>query len=306
MKLLTFRPPRARADRFGALLSDGKVLDLNAVQSTRGMPRTLFACIQGGEKALAKVAEAVQRAEQALAAGQLPENTIALEDITLRPPLVPGKIMAVGKNYSDHAAELGGVAYTRPSGFIKNTNTLIADGETVRKPSWTDTLDYENELAVVIGDDCEQVPAEEAYDHVFGYTIMVDMSARETQFAERKEGNIMIGKNFPTAAPLGPWIVTKDEIPDPHNLHLTTRVNGEVRQDANTGTQIHKIPQQIAWYSHAGFQAGDIVSTGTPAGVAAGYKGEGSWYLKHGDVLECEIENIGKLTNTISSRKRRA
>ncbi len=306
MKLLTFRPPRGRTDHFGALLSNGKVLDISALKRGRGMPKTLLACIQGGAKALGNVAQAVAAAEQQLAAGQLPAEMVALADVTLRPPVVPGKIMAVGKNYSDHAAEVGGVAYSRPSGFIKHVDTVIADGETVRKPAWTDTLDYENELAVVIADNCEQVPAEEAYDHVFGYTIMVDMSARETQYAERKEGNIMIGKNFPTAAPLGPWIVTRDEIPDPHNLHLTTRVNGEVRQDANTGMQIHKIPQQIAWYSHAGFQAGDIVSTGTPSGVAAGYKGEGSWYLKHGDVLECEIEKIGKLTNTISSRKRRA
>jgi 2-keto-4-pentenoate hydratase/2-oxohepta-3-ene-1,7-dioic acid hydratase in catechol pathway len=305
MKLLTFRPPRARTNRFGALLSDGKVLDLNAAQSGRGMPRTLLACIQGGEKALAKIAEAVKAAEQALAAGRFPENVVALADVTLRPPLIPGKIMAVGKNYSDHAAEVGGVAYTRPNGFIKLTNTVIANGEAIRKPGWTEKLDYENELAVVIADDCEEVAPEDAYHHVFGYTIMVDMSARDVQYAERKEGNIMIGKNFPTAAPLGPWVVTKDEIPDPHNLRLTTRVNGEVRQDANTGMQIYKIPQQIEWYSHAGFQAGDVISTGTPAGVAAGYKGEGSWYLKHGDVLECEIEKIGKLTNTISSRRRR-
>lgn len=306
MKLLTFRPPRARADRFGALLPDGKVLDLNAAQSGRGIPRTLLACIQGGEKALAQIAGALQAAEQVQATGGYPENVFALSDVTLRPPLIPGKIMAVGKNYSDHAAEVGGVAYSRPAGFIKHVDTVIADGETVRKPGWTETLDYENELAVVIADDCEEVAAEDALNHVFGYTIMADMSARDVQYAERKEGNIMIGKNFPTAAPLGPWVVTKDEIPDPHNLRLMTRVNGEVRQDANTGMQIHKIPQQVAWYSHAGFKAGDLISTGTPAGVASGYKGEGSWFLKHGDVLECEIENIGKLTNTISTRKRRS
>jgi 2-keto-4-pentenoate hydratase/2-oxohepta-3-ene-1,7-dioic acid hydratase in catechol pathway len=305
MKLLTFRPPRARTDHFGALLSNGKVLDITELKSGRALPGSMLACIRGGAAALARVTEALSAAEQKLAAGQMPEQMFAPGDVTHRPPLIPGKIMAVGKNYSDHAAEVGGVAYTRPNGFIKNTSSIIADGETIRKPGWTEKLDYENELAVVIADDCAEVPLEDAYAHVFGYTIMVDLSARDVQYAERKEGNIMIGKNFPTAAPLGPWIVTKDEISDPHQLRIVTRVNGEVRQDASTATQIHKIPQQIAWYSHAGLQAGDIISTGSPAGTAAGYQGEGTWYLQNGDQLECEIEHIGTLRNPVSSRKRR-
>ena len=129
---------------------------------------------------------------------------------------------------------------------------------------------------------------------------MNDVSARDVQFAERKEGNIMIGKNFPTAAPLGPWVVTRDEIPNPHNLQLTTRINGELRQNANTSTQIFHIPAQLAWYSHAGLYPGDIISTGTPAGVAAGYKGEGSWWLRNGDEIVSEIEKIGVLRNTVS------
>jgi 2-keto-4-pentenoate hydratase/2-oxohepta-3-ene-1,7-dioic acid hydratase in catechol pathway len=305
MKLLTFRPPRARTAHFGVLMSNGKVLDITALKAGRAMPYTLLACIRGGATALAQVREALSAAEQNLSAGTMPEHMIALGDVTLKAPLIPGKIMAVGKNYSDHAAEVGGVAYSRPSGFIKNTDTIIADGETIRKPGWTEKLDYENELAVVIADNCSEVPPEAAYDHVFGYTIMADMSARDVQYAERKEGNIMIGKNFPTAAPLGPWIVTKDEIPDPHQLRIVTRVNGEVRQDASTATQIHKIPQQIAWYSHASLQAGDIISTGSPAGTGAGYQGEGTWYLQHGDRLECEIEHIGTLHNGVSSRKLR-
>ncbi|MDP2239175.1 MAG: fumarylacetoacetate hydrolase family protein [Burkholderiales bacterium] len=306
MKLLTFRPPRARTDHFGVLLSNGKVLDVSGLQAGRAMPGTMLACIRGGAAALTQISQALSATEQSIAAGKMPEHMFSLGDVTLKAPLIPGKIMAVGKNYSDHAAEVGGVAYTRPSGFIKHTDTIIADGETIRKPGWTEKLDYENELAVVIADDCSEVPPENAYDHVFGYTIMVDLSARDVQFAERKEGNIMIGKNFPTAAPLGPWIVTRDEIPDPHQLKIITRVNGEVRQDASTATQIHKIPQQIAWYSHAGLQAGDIISTGSPAGTGAGYQGEGTWYLQHGDRLECEIERIGTLRNTVSSRKRRS
>lgn len=306
MKLLSFRPPRARVDHFGVLLSSGKVLDISELKSGRGLPDTLIDCIRGGAESLARVREAVATIEKQLAAGGTSEFVVSLDSVTARPPLMPGKIMAVGKNYSDHATEVGSAAYSRPAGFIKHVDTLIADGDMIRKPGWTEKLDYENELAVVISNECIEVSEEQAYDHVFGYTILCDLSARDLQFAERKEGNIMIGKNFPTAAPLGPWIVTKDEIPDPHNLRLRTRVNGELRQDARTGTQIFKIPQQIAWYSHAGLYPGDIISTGSPAGTAAGWKGEGSWYLKNGDALECEIENIGVLRNTVSTRRRRS
>ena len=182
---------------------------------------------------------------------------------------------------------------------------MVGHGAIVRKPAWTETLDYENELAIVIGRACSDVPPEQAYDFVFGYTVMNDLSCREVQQAERKEGNICIGKNFPTAAPLGPWIVTRDEIPDPHHLRLVTRVNGQVRQDGNTAQQIQKIPAQIAWYSRAGFEPGDLISSGTPAGTASGYKGPGTWYLQHGDRVECEIEGIGVLANTVSTRKTR-
>jgi 2-keto-4-pentenoate hydratase/2-oxohepta-3-ene-1,7-dioic acid hydratase in catechol pathway len=306
MKLLSFRPTRARFDHFGVLLSNGKALDITELKSGRALPAALIDCIRGGAESLARVRDAATAAEQQITAGNTPAHIVSLDDVVLCAPLKPGKIMAIGKNYADHAAETGSAAYSRPAGFIKHVDTIIASGEVIRKPAWTEKLDYENELAVVIADECVDVLAEETYDHVFGYTIMNDVSARDVQIAERKEGNIMIGKNFPTAAPLGPWIVTKDEIPDPHNLMLVTRVNGEVRQHANTSTQIFHIPAQMAWYSQAGFQPGDIISTGTPSGVAMGYKGEGSWYLKNGDEIECEIEKIGVLKNTVSTRKRRS
>ena len=305
MKLLSFRPPRARVDHFGVLLSNGQALDISEAKSGRGLPDSLIDCIRGGADSLARVRDALALAEHKLAAGSA-EHVVTLKDVTARPPLIPGKIMAIGKNYSDHAAEVGSQAYSRPAGFIKHVDTLIANGDTIRKPAWTEKLDYETELAVVIADECADVPAEEVYEHIFGYTIMNDVSARDVQMAERTEGNIMIGKNFPTAAPLGPWVVTKDEIPDPHNLRLVTRVNGEMRQNANTGTQIFHIPAQVAWYSHAGLYPGDIISTGTPAGVAAGYKGEGSWWLKNGDEIESEIEKIGLLKNPVSTRRRRS
>ncbi len=305
MKLLTFRPPRARSGHFGVLLSDGQILDITALAG-RKLPATLLDCIRNGEASLAEVRTTVETVEATLQRGEKLPQVFALDAVVLEAPIMPGKIMAVGKNYADHAAEGSGQLYSRVAGFIKLTSGVVPHGAIVRKPAWTETFDYENELAIVIGRECTEVPPAAAYDYVFGYTIMNDLSCRDVQFAERKEGNICIGKNFPTAAPLGPWIVTKDEIPDPHNLRIVTRVNGEVRQDSNTANQIYNIPAQIAWYSHAGFEPGDVISSGTPAGTGMGYKGEGTWYLQHGDRVECEIEKIGVLTNTVTTRKRRS
>jgi 2-keto-4-pentenoate hydratase/2-oxohepta-3-ene-1,7-dioic acid hydratase in catechol pathway len=304
MKLLTFRPARARSGHFGVLLAGNRVLDITAIGG-RKLPATLLECIQMGDAGLAAVKAALAEVESALKQGERPSHVFDLGDVTLDAPLRPGKIMAVGKNYADHAAEGAGEVYTRVAGFVKLTSCVVPHGATVRKPAWTETFDYENELAIVIGRECCEVQPEQAYDCVFGYTIMNDLSCRDVQFAERKEGNICIGKNFPTAAPLGPWIVTKDEVPDPHNLRIVTRVNDEIRQDSTTKNQIYNIPAQIAWYSHAGFEPGDLISSGTPAGTGMGYKGPGTWYLQNGDRIECEIERIGILANTVSTRKRK-
>ncbi len=302
MKLFTFHTASDKSSRFGALLADTRVLDLTALGSP--IPRTLLECIEQGDAGLAAVRNAVSRVETALARGDVLQGVLALGAITFEVPFRPGKIMAVGRNYADHVAEGAGAAYTRVAGFIKLTNGLVAHDTTVIKPSWTEQWDYENELAVVIGRSCVDVPPERAYDMVFGYTILNDLSARDVQMAERKEGNICIGKNFPTAAPMGPWIVTKDEIPDPHALRIVTRINGQVRQDSTTDKMIYHIPAQIAWYSHAGFEPGDVISTGTPSGVGLGYKGPGTWYLQHGDRIECEVEKIGVLVNTCRDPKR--
>ncbi len=304
MKLLTFRPPRARSGHFGVLLSGDRVLDITALAG-RKLPPTLLDCIRNGEPALAAVRTTAETVEATLERGESLPQVYALGAVTLEAPLRPGKIMAVGKNYADHLAEGAGEAYTRVAGFVKLASGVVAHGTTVRKPVWTETFDYENELAIVIGRDCCDVDPETAYDYVFGYTIMNDLSCRDVQFAERKEGNICIGKNFPTAAPLGPWIVTRDEIADPHSLRIVTRVNGEVRQDSSTAYQIYKIPAQVAWYSRAGFEPGDVIASGTPAGTGMGYNGPGTWYLQHGDRVECEIEKVGVLANTVTTRKRR-
>ncbi len=296
MKLLTFRLPPSRRDRFGAVLSNGQVLDLTGAE---GVAPSLLRCIQGGPAALDAVRAAVDAAEAAVKGGRPAAGAHAMDAVRIRLPYVPGKIIAVGRNYSEHIAEVGDRPPGNPNAFIKLNSSLIAHGEAVRKPAWTRQLDYENELVTVIGQDCDNVPEDHWADYVFGYTVMNDVSARDVQAAERKDGNILIGKNFPTAAPLGPWIVTKDEVPDPHNIRILTTVNGEVRQDSNTHDQVYRVPRQVAWFSRVGFQAGDMISSGSPAGTAIGWNGPGSWYLKAGDVLESELVGIGKLVNPI-------
>lgn len=299
MKLLTFTTARGREGRFGVLLSGPFVLDVTALAG--GLPATLLECIQRGKDALLKVREAAADAEARLARGERPPNVLALSELQIEVPFRPGKIMAVGLNYADHVAEASGSRYSRVAGFVKLSSCVVAHDAPIVKPLWTEQYDYENELAVIIGRKCSDVPAESAYEHVFGYSIMNDLSARDVQMAERKEGNICIGKNFPTSCPFGPWIVTRDEIPDPHRLRIVTRVNGAMRQDSTTAHQIYRIPEQIAWYSHAGFEPGDAISTGTPSGTGFGYKGPGTWYLQPNDRVECEIEGIGVLANTCVS-----
>lgn len=212
MKLLTFRLPPSRRDRFGVLLSDGQVLDIAAMGGP-SLPSTLLRCIQGGEAALNAVRQAVADAEAALKAKRPLAYAHGPDAVRIRLPYVPGKIVALGRNYGEHVAETGSAAPDIPNAFMKLTSSLVAHGEAIRKPVWTRKLDYENELVTVIGRDCVNVPEDRWEDAVLGYTIMNDVSARDVQLQERGDGNILVGKNFPAAAPLGPWIVTKDEVP---------------------------------------------------------------------------------------------
>ena len=302
----------------GALVGN-HVLDLAAAakavegQAAAGAPALsgMLELIQAGPAGLGTARAALAHAQAALgvdAAGAERQGLARPRDrVRLLAPIPrPAKnIFCLGRTSAAHAAERGSPAPTIPVYFTKPYTTVIGPEAEIVYHRSTKELDYEVELTVVIGTAGRNIPKERALSHVFGYTIMNDLSCREVQQAERKEGNICIGKNFPTAAPLGPWIVTKDEIPDPHNLRLVTRVNGEVRQNGNTANQIYRIPAQIAWYSHAGFEPGDLISSGTPAGTATGYKGPGTWYLQHGDRVECEIEGIGVLANTVSTRKRK-
>src|SRR3990172_8807190 len=161
MKLLTFRPARARTGYFGVLLAGNRVLDVTALAG-RKLPATVLECIQKRDSALAAVQAAAADAEAALARGEQLPQVFALDAVTLEAPLIPGKIMAVGKNYADHAAEGSGQTYTRVAGFVKVSSCVVPHGATIRKPAWSDTFDYENELAIVIGRECSKPSARKA------------------------------------------------------------------------------------------------------------------------------------------------
>ena len=227
--------------------------------------------------------------------GGKPEATgEAINGARLTAPLIPPKIVAIGLNYLDHVRESGGDPPERPLVFTKFTSSVIGDGDEIQLDrSITERADWEVELAVVVGKRMRRVPKEEALDYVFGYTVANDVSARDVQFAD---GQWVRGKSLDTFCPLGPVIVTADEIPDPQSLALRTRVNGELVQDSSTAEMIFSVAEILSFCSHSfPLDPGDVVLTGTPWGCGEFMEPRRS--LQDGDVVEVEVEGIGTLTN---------
>ena len=223
-----------------------------------------------------------------------------LAEVRLDAPAVPRKIIAVGRNYLAHLNEAGTtLPMSIPSSWIKATSSLAGPFDDVIKPTVVEELDYETELTLVIGERCRDVPEDRAYDVIAGYTVLNDISARDVVRRERAEGNQMLGKMFDGFAPSGPWIVTRDEIADPMDLAVRTRINGEIRQDSRTARMIWSIPKLVAFLSQMTLEPGDLITTGTPEGVAMGHKEEPSWFLEDGDVIESEVEGVGVMRNRV-------
>ncbi|MBI5669609.1 MAG: fumarylacetoacetate hydrolase family protein [Chloroflexi bacterium] len=222
-------------------------------------------------------------------------DSYPLEAVKLEAPVRPSKIIAIGRNYADHAAETGSEVPKAPLIFAKFPSSIVGPGETITWSSAIATqVDWEGELAVVIGRRARNVSEDDAMNYVFGYTIANDVTARDLQL--RQDTQWTRGKSLDTFCPLGPWIVTRDEIADPHNLAIKTTVNGEVMQDSNTSNMMFKIPMLIAYCSRMfTLEPGDLILTGTPPGVGEGRKPP--VYLKDGDVVSVTIEGIGELTN---------
>lgn len=209
----------------------------------------------------------------------------------------PPKFICVGLNYRDHARESGLEVPTVPTIFSKFSNVVIGPGAPIVLPKNSQRPDYEAEFAFVIGPGGRHIPAARALDHVFGYTIVNDVSARDHQMATSQW---LMGKSFDTFAPMGPWIVTRDEIADPHALDLTLEIGGEVLQNSNTRQLVFGIPALIEYISAAvTLEPGDIVATGTPAGV--GFARKPPRYLRPGDEVVIRIQGIGELRNPVIS-----
>ncbi|MDC0193500.1 fumarylacetoacetate hydrolase family protein [Candidatus Nitrosopelagicus sp.] len=207
----------------------------------------------------------------------------------------PQKIVCLAFNYIDHAKEQELTPPSEPSIFIKPRTTLCGTNSDIICPRFVKELDYEVELAVIIGKKCKNVSEEEAMSQVFGYMVFNDVSARDIQFQDKQ---FTRGKSFDTFAPCGPWIITRDEIDEPQNLRLLTNINGEQRQNSNTKNMYLKIPQIISKLSKVmTLEPGDIISTGTPEGVAL--KNPDIPFLKDGDKIHMEIEKLGAIQNTI-------
>lgn len=221
---------------------------------------------------------------------------IALADVELLAPIAdPGSVIAVGLNYVDHAKESGLDIPATPVTFPKLPQSIIGAGQVIRWSADHSTqVDYEAELALIIGSTARDVAVDRALDHVLGYTCCNDVSARDAQFGD---GQWMRAKSFDTFCPLGPWLVTPDEIPDPQTLRIACRVNGETLQDSNTSQMIFGVAEIISYMSRfLTLRPGDVITTGTPAGV--GFAREPKVFLGDGDTVEIDIEGIGVLSNS--------
>ncbi|HKG11213.1 MAG TPA: fumarylacetoacetate hydrolase family protein [Gaiellaceae bacterium] len=234
------------------------------------------------------------------------DERIPLADADLRAPIVPKKFFHTAGNFREHEEESKRVDWSHEIApwivFFQNVDAIVGpDSPVVYPEHLTEELDYELELAVVIRKPGKWFSPEEAMDYVGGYVIFNDITARDIQRREMRSGVFSFCKAIDTFCPLGPWIVTPDEIPDPHDLAMELRVNGDVRQTSHSGRMSTTIPEILSHYSPLGYSAGDVVSTGTVSGVA-GFSGDAAaLYLQPGDVIEAEIERIGVLRNPVVS-----
>ncbi len=231
---------------------------------------------------------------------------VALAEVTLRAPIIPKKFFHTAGNFREHHEESTRVNWSHPVlpwiVFFQNIDAIIGPEEPIIYPeALTNEMDYELELAVIIGKAGKFFSPEEAAEYIAGYIVFNDITARDIQREEMKSGVFCLSKSIDTFVPIGPWIVTADEIPDPQNLAMELRVNGSRRQVSHTSRMSVTVPEIISHYSAMGYSPGDIISTGTVSGVAGFSEDAASLYLKPGDVVEAEIEGVGVLRNPIIS-----
>lgn len=286
MKLLRFE--QGGATYLGVLRDDG-IVPFGALAAEYP---TMLSVVAAGESALARIADFVEAATE----------TVPLDTVRLLAPIEkPGKYLGIGMNYRKHIIEAERLGVPEPKQqfwFNKQTSCIVGPYDDT-DPGVTEKLDYEVELCAVIGKPAKSVSEADAPSHVFGYMVANDISARDWQI---QSPTFTLGKSFDTHGPIGPWIVTADEIPDPHALKLRCLVNGEVRQSSDTGQMVANIWAQIAHLSTVlTLEPGDLLATGTPEGVGVGMQPQR--FLQAGDVVRCEIDGIGAIENRVVRRR---
>ncbi|HEY6303607.1 MAG TPA: fumarylacetoacetate hydrolase family protein [Terriglobales bacterium] len=324
MRLVTFANA-ARQSRIGAVAPDNQIIDLTLACALHledakdesatyrlaeaFVPPDMRALFEGGDTSLNAARDAFDYALRRGPEAKGPRGEAifyAAKNIQLRTPIIPKKFFHTAGNFREHHEEAAKAGFSHPVMpwivFFQNVDAIVGSEEPVIYPEHlTQELDYELELAVVLKRGGKHFTPEEARDYVGGYVIFNDITARDIQRREMKSGVFSFCKGIDAFCPLGPWIVTADEISDPHNLAMQLRVNGEVRQRSHSSKMSVTIPEILSHYSPMGYSAGDVVSTGTVSGVAAFRDDPKAWYLKVGDVMECEIEKIGVLRNRVIS-----
>lgn len=302
MKLSTFTIAATGQETIG-VFQDGKYLDVVALSGGEIAP-SMPAVLQRGSAGLAQVADVVAAADgSAHAYGE--------DEVELQVPVRPGKIIHTSCNFDAHLDELttweasewqehgwDEFHFEHPTGFLEAPSCGVGSGATIEIPRFTKQLDYEIEVAIVIGETCKNVKVEEAMSKVVGLMIFNDVSARDIQAREHANNVILMGKSFDGSCPLGPWLVTLDELEDPNNLEMKMLLNGELRQHSSTAKTHYNIAELVSWWSHMTLEPGDVITTGSPPGVISGMKNP-EW-MKSGDVMECHVEGLGCLVTKIA------
>jgi acylpyruvate hydrolase len=304
MKLASFKIKSSGKATVGVVLADGGYLDLHG--ATNGeLPNTMIAFLEQGDSAMKRARAVAAKA----ALGQ--SNVIAVADVDLQAPVPrPGKIMHTSCNFPAHLSELttwkepewqshnwGEFHFEHPTGFLEAPSSVVPTNAKVKVPHFTKQLDYEIEIGIIIGKKAFRVSPEEALDYVAGLTIFNDLSARDIQAREHSNKVILLGKSFDGSCPLGPYLVTLDEVGDVNNLSMVLTLNGEERQNSNSGNVHYKIADMVSWWSNITLEPGDVITSGSPPGVIAGRKD--AQYLKHGDRIDANVDKLGTLTTFI-------
>ena len=293
MKLVRYL--HSNMESYGVLVDHGILCLLALPKALKSPPPlTLEELIALGGRGI----KAVERLMKISTQKEKRNAAISLDDVTLLAPIIsPPKIVCLGLNYKDHAKEQGRDVPDEPIIFMKPRTAIIGPNQPIIRPKAVKQLDYEAELAIVIGEKGKNIPVSEAERYIFGYTAFNDISARDIQFKDKQWTR---GKSYDTFAPIGPCITTANQIQDPNNLYVRTRVNNELRQDSSTKNMVFNVYEIVHHLSHVmTLEPGDIIATGTPAGVGVFMKPKPK-FLSPGDMVEVEIQNIGTLRNIVS------